>query len=243
MRVNRNYFCFVLIVFLFLITINSCLNNDPQKKNDEEHKSSDSTNKSLPQLKNEAIADTFIFNIHHDLPDFIFILFANESKNVQEIRVYSSNDLKLIQNIPQGILLERPPGYDFFFTEDYNFDGYKDIALLLEHGATVNMSYRVWLYNRSKNIFETNDFFEEIDRPILDERKKQITTYVEYGGFDEYYERTYKLKNNKFILIYEVKYWRDYIGDIRNNNYLQMKDSSIGFRDTLKLISRKKYGP
>lgn len=240
MRLTRNYFRFIVIVFLLPMIIYSCLGKDPKRNNEKELARLDSTKNYLPaEIKNEATADTFIFNIHQDMPDFIFILFANESKNIQEIQIYSSNDSKLIQNIPQGILLERPPGYDFFFTKDYNFDGYKDIALLLEHGATGNMSYRVWLYNKSKNIFETNDFFEDIDSPILDERKKQITTYLEYGGFDEYYERTYKLKNNKFILMYEVKHWRDYQGD----NYLQMKDSSISYKDTLKLVSRKVVGP
>jgi len=235
MRLYRIYFRFGIIVFLFPIIINSCLENDPQENNGKEQLSSDTT---ITRMRNETRVDTFSFNINSSLPDFIFILSDEETK--KGIFIYNSIDSKLIQNIPTvGLPYDRPPGYDFFFTKDFNFDGYKDIVLLLEHGATGNISYRVWLYNKSKNIFETNDFFDDIDSPILDERKKQITTYLEYGGFDEYYTRTYKLKNNKFILMYEVKHWRDYQGD----NYLQMKDSSISYKDTIKLVSRKVVGP
>jgi|GEM_PF-6221857 len=252
MRVNRNYFYFVVIGFLFPFVIYSCFDVDSQKKSVKEQSNSNSKNKSsITHIERGSVVDTFIFKIHPDLPNFVFII-PIDSGVLRNILIYNSADSNLIQNINYSILLNRSPdivlnnkpGYgNYFFTRDFNFDGFQDIVLLEEYGATGNISYVVWLYNKSKNIFETDDFFKSIDRPILDERKKQITTYVEYGGFDEYLERTYKLKNNKFILMYEVKYWRDYKGDHRNNNYLQMKDSSISYKDTLKLVSRKIVGP
>lgn len=241
MGLNRKYFLSFLVIILFSIIINSCSESDPNKNNIKELTSSGSTNKSLStKLEDETKIDTFYFNIHPDLPDFKFIIKIGEFSVVEEIQIYNSTDTIPTQIITTDIINQRSPeNGEYFTTQDFNFDGYKDIELLEDYSGTGNISYCVWLYNKSKSIFETDDLFKSIERPILDEKKKRITTYLEYGGFDEKYETTYQLKNGKFILLYELKYWRDYKGD----NYLQMKDSSIGYGDTLKLISRKKYGP
>ncbi|MBV6419353.1 MAG: hypothetical protein DAHOPDDO_00569 [Ignavibacteriaceae bacterium] len=240
MKLKRNYFYSIIIIFVFPIIIYSCLDQDSQRINPNEQPHSDSKQRSLPsEIRYEASKDTFIFNIHPYLSDYIFIQSIDTLKVIREIEIFSSVDSQLIQNISLEILSQRPQGYDFFFTKDFNFDGYKDLVLIEEYSGTGNISYCVWIYNKSKNIFETDDFFRSIDSPILDAKKKQMTTYVEYGGFDEYFNTTYKLNNGKFILLYELKYWRDYKGD----SYLQMRDSSIRYGDTLKLISRKIYGP
>ena len=233
MKIFIKYFRLVLIIG-FLITLISC--NNRQNANFENKRSNESTiNKTSKTYTEVARQDTFIYTIHKGLPDYKFILLIDEFTFINEIQVYLSTDSNLVQRIltdSLSALVQRTPESDqYFFTKDFNFDGYDDIVLLEDCGVTGNQTYGVWLYNKSKKIFETDDFFIRINRPTLDKDKKQITTFLNYGGADEYLYKTYKLKNNQFVLISEVKYWR--------GENAPMKDSSIIYGDTLKLISRK----
>ena len=195
------------------------------------------SNNLSPLIEEVAKKDTFVFRIHRSLPEYKFILSIDELNFINEIQVYNADDTILIQKIltdSLSIYKQKPLDSDqYFFAKDFNFDGFKDIVLL--EYASSNEGYGVWIYNKSKKIFESNDFFIRMDRPTLNRKKKEITTYYKYGGADEYLFETYKLINNKFILIYEVKYWRDWKGDY----YIPMKDSSIKYGDSLKLVSRK----
>jgi hypothetical protein len=203
----------------------------------------------FPSLKDTAIIDTsiyqdirgdniFVFNIHPHLSSFRFVLVGDpENYWVDEIRIYKGNDSLPFQIInDEDELMSEPPvkGERYFFTGDFNFDGYEDIAFLKFWGATGNRIYCIWLYDKSKNIFESNDFFKNIYSPSLDYKKKQLTTFEKYGGAGEYQYDTYQFSNNKYMLVNEEKYW------IKNgkNNYYQMKDVLEMVNDTLKLISR-----
>jgi hypothetical protein len=233
MKICIKYFRLVLIIG-FLITLISC--NNRQNANFKNKGSNDSTiNKTSKTPTEVARQDTFIYSIHKGLPDYKFILLIDEYTFINEIQVYLSTDSNLVQRIftdSLSALVQRTPESDqYFFTKDFNFDGYEDIVLLEDCGVTGNQTYGVWLYNKSKKIFETNDFFIRIDRPTLDKDKKQITTFLNYGGADEYLYKTYKLINKQFVLMSEVYYWR--------GEKAPMKDSSARIGDTLRLISRR----
>ena len=237
MGLNRKYFLSFLVIILCSIIIISCSESDPHKNIIKELNSSDSTNKSLStKLEDETKIDTFYFNIHPNLPDFKFIIKIGEFSVVEEIQIYSSNDSIPMQIITTDIINTRSPETgEYFSAKDFNFDGFKDIALLEFWGVTGNEGYCVWIYNQSKKIFETNDFFISMYSPTINKNKKEITTFNRYGGADEYLYETYSFTNNQFVLRCEVKYWRDWKGDY----YIPMKDSSIKYGDSLKLVSRK----
>lgn len=224
-----------ILIFLVLINIVSCYKNS-SNQNEKVNADLDSSTKKLSKIVQDLRGEhIFSFNINPDLPEFKFVLRGDSEYNViDQIIIYQSTDLIPIQAISvyQG---ESPlRDEEYFFAKDFNFDGYKDIALLNYWGSSANRFYTVWIYNKLKNTFEKDDFFEEISSPEPDTTKKQLTTYFKYSD-GEYLISTYQYIGNKYELIIEEKYWRKQY----ENGYDAMKDSSIVNNDSLKLVIRK----
>lgn len=195
----------------------------------------DSTFEFVQDIRGENI---FVFNIHPHLPSFRFILIGDSEFNwINEIKVYKGNDSIPIQIINDKDELDSDSplkGEEYFYSEDYNFDGYKDIAFLKFWGATGNLIYCIWLYDKLTGLFKSNNFFKYIYTPTLDYKKKQLTTFERYGGADEYQLDTYQFANDKYRLVKEEKYW---VMD-KKNRYYRMRDILEMINHKLKLISR-----
>ncbi len=224
-----------ILLFLVLINLISCYKNS-SNQNAKFRTDLDSSTKKISKVVQDVRGEhIFSFNIIPDSPDFRFVLSGDSEYNViDQIIIYQPTDLIPIQTISvyQG---EQPLiDEEYFFAKDFNFDGYKDIALLNFWGSSANRFYTVWIYNKSKNTFEKDDFFGEISSPEPDTTKKQLTTYFKYG-VDEYLINTYQFIESKYELIIEEKYWRKEY----KNGYDAMKDSSIVYNDSLKLVTRK----
>jgi len=224
-----------IFIFLVLINIVSCY-KDSSKLDENNRTVLDSSTKNLSKIVQDVRGkQVFNFNINPELPDFKFVLIGDSEYNVvDQIIIYQSKDLVPIQTLSayqEGAPLKNE---EYFFTKDFNFDGYKDIALLNWWGASANRGYTVWLYNKSNNTFKKDDFFDDISSPSLDNAKKQLTTYFNYG-IDEYLIKTYQFIEDKYELLIEEKYWRKEY----ENGHDAMKDSSIVYNDSLKLVSRK----
>ena len=109
---------------------------------------------------------------------------------MKKILIYSSN--QLVQTIEHnGECLD-------FELMDWNFDGYNDISVLFDAGATGNTSYRVWFYNVKKQKFEINKDFLEGNN-FIDTVKKRIVHHYREGSSFEFWGY-YKYKNEKLIL-------------------------------------------
>lgn len=228
------YFDYILI-FLVLINLVSCYKNSSNQKEKDRTDLGSSTKKLSKIVQDVRGEHIFSFNINPDLPDFKFVLRGDSEYNViDQIVIYQSRDLLPVQTITAYQDGSPLKDEEYFFALDFNFDGYKDIALLNWWGASANRGYTVWLYNKSKNTFEKDDFFDDISSPSTDSTRKQLTTYFKYG-VDEYLINTYQFIENKYELVIEEKYWRKQY----ENGYDAMKDSSIVYNDTLKLVTRK----
>ncbi len=82
-----------------------------------------------------------------------------------------------------------------------NFDGYKDIRLILYQGATGNKGYTIWLFDPSKNLFIEKKELSELVSPTFNSKTKTIRAYYNYSSC-EYLNQTYKIaKNGKLIQI------------------------------------------
>lgn len=79
-------------------------------------------------------------------------------------------------------------------TEDFNFDGAQDLALLESSGyGGVNLFYRLFLWDQKTNSF--NDFGEPVSNPEVDPKKQVLTTSSRSGPM--WYTTKYKLEQGK----------------------------------------------
>ena len=106
---------------------------------------------------------------------------------------------------------------------DANFDGYQDLELLNDCGATGNCSSVFYLYDPAEGKFDFDKFLSGLTSPEFDVTKKQINAtwnssaidwgsstyefrngeYVEIERFvsDDSGEKTYQLKDGKMVLV------------------------------------------
>jgi len=75
--------------------------------------------------------------------------------------------------------------YYFLFYEDVDFDGFKDIGLLNNYGATGNYWYNIWIFNEKENKFLLDDYHTGMPSPIFDTLNKEIQVYYRMGACDE----------------------------------------------------------
>lgn len=233
------YLIFLFLLFLIFF-VGSCKESDGnhQTKSDPVAYPKDSINKISDILQDVRGENIFVFTIHPKLPDFKFVLIGDSDYNtINGIDVYKLDDSSLVQNIPIEDFIESPlKNEEYFFTADFNFDGFKDIALNRWWGSA-GSGYTIWLYNSSIKKFKTNSFFDDIDNPTIDSVRKCITTISPYGGWGcEYVVKTYKYALRKFVLIKEKKSWVKY----GKKGYDVMEDIKLLQSDTLKLVSRKR---
>ena len=171
----------------------------------------------------------FHFSINPKLPPFKFILIGDSTSNtIDKIKVYEGNDTIPIQELNIDDMDQPMKDREYFSEDDFNFDRYKDIMLLKYWGTSVNLIYKVWLFNPQKMRFESNDLLSYITSPEIDYNKKEIILHTT-SGFDEFTDLTYKVIKGKFVLIKEVEqHWDEKLKSfikkvsIRKNGIMQV---------------------
>lgn len=91
---------------------------------------------------------------------------------------------------------------------DFNFDGFKDIALERHRGATGNCWNNIYLYENDLHKFSYNYQLSKLCLPSVDSLKEQILAF-DQGGGGNYQYHFYKWIKSKLILIREVQYWQN----------------------------------
>jgi hypothetical protein len=122
---------------------------------------------------------TCAFRINFKLPLFIFHLSGQEDNTFGnlEITVGASNEvIQVIENTTDPSAIVPGKVQSVLTTVDANFDGYQDLRLLSQCGATGNCSYDFYLYDPKANQFVHNDFLSNLATPSFDQAKKQVTT-------------------------------------------------------------------
>jgi hypothetical protein len=156
----------------------------------------------LADIRNGA---AFRFQIHPTLPTYVFRLVPAKDPNwtvIERIEVFREGTpgvLQVLENEPD----EPPPNIpDYFQSADYNFDGYADIRLLNNWGATGNQIFSHWLFEPKTGRFVPSKELDEIFSPAPDPKTKQLTTHWRGGGMS-YTLRRYVWEGGKPALVYE----------------------------------------
>ena len=167
---------------------------------------------------------TFKFKIAPDLPEFTFKIipepqekdeYGNAHSTVHDIEVNVGGEKKPSQHLTGCRLdeMEAPPAGspDWFRTDDYNFDGYQDIYLLTNWGATGNRYGCVWLFNPTTKNFDYSKEFSELPGSWLDPATKTIFTFDKGGAARMVHiAQKYAVENNKPVVIWtENQDWDD----------------------------------
>jgi|GEM_PF-3209198 len=157
---------------------------------------------------------TFRFEIAPKLPLFTFEIIPDvrddqngfPQSTVQEIEVFKGNSDQPLQRLSGCDLDEMwPPERhaDWFHTDDVNFDGYQDIYLMTNYGATGNHYGCIWLYNPATGKFDYSKEFSQLSRYWLDAASQTIRTF-DRGGMAGlvYTANQYKVDGNQPILFW-----------------------------------------
>jgi hypothetical protein len=161
---------------------------------------------------------SFIVSVAPNLPKFTFRVipdvqgkdeFGNAQSIVRDIEVLSGDSDVPIQHLTgcEWIGMEPPPrGEDWFRAVDFNFDGYQDIYVLMDWGATGNSQGCIWLYNPESKRFDYSPEFSSLGTFTLDRPHKTIITRSNGGMAGGIHSADkYKVENNRPVLVYNER--------------------------------------
>ena len=163
-------------------------------------------------------AGSFIVSVAPNLPKFTFRIipdvqgndqFGNAQSIVRDIEVFSGDSDVPLQHLTgcEWIGMEPPPrGEEWFRAVDFNFDGYQDIYVLTDWGATGNSQGCIWLYNSATKHFDYSPEFSNLGTFTLDPPHKTIITWSNGGmAGGTHSAQKYKIVNNRPALAYSEK--------------------------------------
>jgi hypothetical protein len=206
-----------VIIFLVLFGCVSALADDPKPKQQRS-----------PVTEDLSQGATFTFKIATDVPEFTFKVipdvqkpdqYGNPTTIIQDVQVFAGASSQRLQNLEdcewEG--MEAPPkGSDWFRAEDMNFDGYKDVYLLTNWGATGNQLGCIWLYDPASGQFEYSKEFSDLGTLAIDPATKTITTHGNGGIAGRVFRAgKYIVQDNRPVLIITVA--QDY--DFKTKKY------------------------
>ncbi len=158
---------------------------------------------------------SFVVSIGPNLPKFTFRIipdvqgndqFGNPQSIVRDIEVFSGDSSVPMQHLTgcDWVGMEPPPrGQDWFRAVDFNFDGYRDIYVLTDWGATGNSQGCIWLYNAAAARFEYSKEFSDLGTFTLDPANKTIITWANGGMAGAVHSaEKFKVDRNRPVLIY-----------------------------------------
>lgn len=166
------------------------------------------------------------FKIAPDLPEFTFKVVpevlnpdsdGNPQSTIQDVQVFRGASTELLQSLQGCEWEEMEPPYknsDWFRVEDVNFDGYADVFILTNWGATGNEFGCIWLYNPKTGRFEFSKEFSELGTFVLDPATKTITTHANGGAAGTVFNAAkYVVEDNRPVPIIFVS--QDYDSNTR----------------------------
>jgi hypothetical protein len=161
---------------------------------------------------------SFIVSVAPNLPRVTFRIipdvqpndqFGNATSTIRDVEVFSGDSLEPMQHLTgcEWFGMEAPPrGEEWFRAVDFNFDGYQDIYIMMDWGATGNNQGCIWLYDPETRRFNYSKEFSELGTFTLDRQHKTIITWAN-GGMAGGVHSTekYKIAENHPVLIYDEK--------------------------------------
>jgi hypothetical protein len=147
----------------------------------------------------------FTFKIHPALPEFQFTVIGDVERNaVTAIHVFRRGESNAFQVLTNG--WAEPPyrNAEYFAVEDINFDGFKDVRLLVWSGATGNKGFDFWLYDTNGDSFIYSRELRELCNPAVDKEHKLISTPSTGGMAGRIYrDARYGWENGQLVLLWQ----------------------------------------
>lgn len=161
----------------------------------------------------ETVREKNLYTVHYEdqiHPDMTPFDIAVEGHEYGDGHQYVAKNITIYRNekLIQKIELEenQMTGFptstseDFGLTiEDMNFDGYKDLRIIMYIPASPNISYYMWVWNPKANQFQEDNDLEQIFSPRFDHDKKLIYSATKASG--NHYIYTYQYINGKLTCV------------------------------------------
>ncbi len=171
---------------------------------------------------------TCVFTIQADLkPAELLLHFKKTSgwsyESIDTITVVQQEGEKLAQQVllsRQSDIPASQPDINYFFTEDLNFDGYNDLKLLTDAGATGNESYQIWFYHPASSRYGYNNEVSALSNIYADPTRHELHSSWDLGGGAET-SQTYQWQNEKLV---RIRYADIYFDD---HNQIQVQGELI----------------
>jgi hypothetical protein len=151
------------------------------------------------------------FRVNSNLPLFTFHFPGQVDNTFGDLDITmgtSSEVIQTIENTTDPNAIAPAKAQSVLTMVDTNFDGYQDLQILSQCGATGNCSYNFYLYDPKKEEFVRNDFLSDLGTPSFDAKKKQVTASSN-GSVSDWQNETYQHENGgQYTLIHrEVSTW------------------------------------
>ena len=153
------------------------------------------------------------FSIGPDLPPRLspqlFYLDADERfDEFRKIRVdgIDGGEIREIQSIRLPPTIAPPPGVDYLRVDDVNFDGYRDLGLLVDYTPPDNRWYQYLLFDPRSGTFHESPDPARLVNPTIAARAREVVTRSTDGfGGEAYTRRRYRFEAGGLALVGEER--------------------------------------
>jgi len=158
--------------------------------------------------KKEEINDSISGYINPKLGLYSF-KFITDTADLQLNRINIYYESKLVQTILTNKESYGDNKYGFI---DWNIDGYKDISVLWNRGATGNSAYWIWSYSPKKKKFIYNKRLSG-DGLLIDSTSKYVIFHWRQGCEYEYWDSCQYINHKlRTVRYFEQNVWNDQNG-------------------------------
>lgn len=130
-------------------------------------------------------------------------LWATPAPTIGDIEVFRGHSTAPLQHLTGCDFsdMESPPKEHWFYTEDYNFDGYQDVYLMRFWGATGNTIGCIWLYDPKTAHFKYSEEFSNLDIKKVDAGTHRLLSESNASAGD-WIREWYSVDDNQPVLIW-----------------------------------------
>lgn len=164
------------------------------------------------------------YRISPDLPLFTFHFAGKSDNSLGDLEITKEPGSTIVQTIEAGdwgMVTSASELEDNLLTPgDANFDGYEDLQIMSNCGATGNCAYYFYIYDPSTKQFVHNEFLSNnLCSPEFHEDTKQITTHSN-GSVSDWENDTYQYADGHYTLIrQEISAWDRKTEKVTVNTY------------------------
>jgi hypothetical protein len=170
---------------------------------------------------------TCTFRINSKLPPFVFHFEGHPDNSLGNVEIREGSEIvQTIDNSTDSGAIYPAPAKRVLIVVDANFDGYKDLQLLSNCGATGNCSYDFYLYDPKAQQFVHNEFLSSLTTPAFDWQNKQVTSTSNSSAHD-WENETYEYKDGDYTLIHREESTWDREKDVVTVNTYDLQDGQM----------------